>query len=431
MLNQIQSVVIIDNYTKAMQNAVSNNDIKALARNREVLSTIDHHFAHKIPVTGITDQKSSGRCWLFTALNVLRPGVIEKYNLKNFEFSQSYLFFWDQLEKANLFLEAIISTRKKDIDDREVQWLFRNPIGDGGVWSMMPSLVIKYGVVPKEVMPESYNSENTRMMSRLVRRKLRARGMQIRQWTDEGKSEKYIRKKKQDILAEIYRILIISLGTPPTEFTWRYIDKNDSLVNAGTFTPQTFYKEVVGAPLNDYVMLMDDPSKDYYKLYEIRYDRNCVEGQNWTFINLPVAKIKEFAKKSILNDEPMYFSCDVGKQLDKDAGVLALNSYDYNDVFGVSFEMNKEQRILTYESGSTHGMTLVGLDTSAEGSVTKWLLENSWGSEAGHDGFLTMTDEWFSEYMFRLVVLKTYISPDILEILKQKPILLPPWDRMF
>ncbi|MCD6204839.1 MAG: C1 family peptidase [Candidatus Marinimicrobia bacterium] len=430
-LQKIQSSVTFDTYTKAMQNAVSNNDISTLAKSRETLEGLDHYFAHKITVSAITDQKSSGRCWLFTALNVLRPSVVRKYNLKSFEFSQSYLFFWDQLEKANLFLEGIINTRKKDIDDREVQWLFQHPVSDGGVWSMMPSLVDKYGIVPKEAMSESYNSENTRMMSRLIRRKLRAQGMQIRQWAEKGKSERYIRRQKENMLAEIYRILVIAMGTPPAEFTWRYLDKNDSLVNAGTFTPQTFYEEVVGAPLKDYVMLMDDPSKDYYKLYEIRYDRNCVEGQNWTFINLPVEKIKEFAKKSILDDQPMYFSCDVGKQLDKEQGYLAAGLYDYEAVFGVSFDMTKKERILTYDSGSTHGMALVGIDTSSTGSVTKWLLENSWGSDAGDNGFLTMTDDWFSEYMFRLVILKDYISSDVLEILKQKPILLPPWDRMF
>ncbi|MBN2600489.1 MAG: C1 family peptidase [Candidatus Marinimicrobia bacterium] len=431
LLKQIQASVEIDNFTRSMQNAVSNNDVKTLARNRDVLAGIDHHFAHKIPVSTITDQKASGRCWLFTALNVLRPKVIEKYNLKEFEFSQNYLFFWDQLEKANLFLESMIATRINDIDDREVQWLFQNPIADGGVWSMMPSLAAKYGIVPKEIMPESYNSENTRMMSRLISRKLRARGMQIRKWHADGKSEKFIRKQKSDMLAEIYRILVISLGTPPAEFTWRYIDKNDSLIVGNKYTPQQFYTDVIGSALDNYVMLMDDPSKKYHQLYEIKYDRNCIESPNWTFINLPVTEIKEFAKRSILANEPMYFSCDVGKQLDKEAGILATNLFDYDGVFGVSFDMTKEQRILSYESGSTHGMTLVGLDTSATGSVTKWLLENSWGEDAGHNGFLTMTDAWFDEYMFRLVVPKEFLSPEVLEVLQQKPILLPPWDRMF
>lgn len=431
MLEKIQSSIKMDSYTRAMQNAVSNNDIKQLALNRSILTEIDHHFAYKIPILPITDQKSSGRCWLFTALNVIRPKVIEKYNLKEFEFSQNYLFFWDQLEKSNLFLEAVIRTRDKDIDDREVQWLFKRPVGDGGVWNMMPSLVEKYGLVPKDVMPESYNSENTSMMRRLVRRKIRSQGMQIREWHAHGKSEKYIRKKKLGMLSDIYRILIISLGTPTTEFTWRYTDANDSLIVGKTYTPLEFYNEVVETPLCDYVMLMDDPSREYFKLYEIEYDRNRWDSQNWTFINLPAKRIKNFAKQSILADEPMYFSCDVGKHLDRDKGLLAVDLYDYESVYGVSFNMTKKERILSYESGSTHGMALVGIDTINDGTVNKWLLENSWGSDSGNDGYLTMTDEWFDKYMFRLVILKHFLPQVVLDVMKQKPIILPPWDRMF
>ncbi|MBL7067599.1 MAG: C1 family peptidase [Candidatus Marinimicrobia bacterium] len=431
MLEKIQSSVQMDSYTRAMQNAVSNNDIKQLALNRSILTEVDHHFAYKIPISPITDQKSSGRCWLFTALNVIRPKVVEKYNLKEFEFSQNYLFFWDQLEKSNLFLEAVIRTRNKDIDDREVQWLFKRPVGDGGVWNMMPSLVEKYGLVPKDVMPESYNSENTSMMRRLVRRKIRSQGMQIREWHARGKSEKYIRKKKLEMLSDIYRILIISLGTPTTEFTWRYTDANDSLIIGKTYTPLDFYYEVVETPLCDYVMLMDDPSREYFKLYEIEYDRNRWDSQNWTFINLPAKEIKKFAKQSILADEPMYFSCDVGKHLDREKGLLAVDLYDYESVYGVSFNMTKKERILSYESGSTHGMSLVGIDTTNDGTVTKWLLENSWGPDAGNDGYLAMTDEWFDQYMFRLVILKHFLPQNVLDVLKQKPIILPPWDRMF
>lgn len=431
MLEKIQSSIKMDSYTKAMQNAVSNNDIKQLALNRSILTEIDHHFAYKIPILPITDQKSSGRCWLFTALNVIRPKVIEKYNLKEFEFSQNYLFFWDQLEKSNLFLEAVIRTRDKDVDDREVQWLFKRPVGDGGVWNMMPSLVEKYGLVPKDIMPESYNSENTSMMRRLVRRKIRSQGIQIREWHAHGKSEKYIRKKKIGMLSDIYRILIISLGTPTTEFTWRYTDANDSLIVGKTYTPLEFFNDVVETPLCDYVMLMDDPSREYFKLYEIEYDRNRWDSQNWTFINLPAKEIKKFAKQSILADEPMYFSCDVGKHLDREKGLLAVDLYDYESVYGVSFNMTKKERILSYESGSTHGMSLVGIDTTNDGTVNKWLLENSWGPDSGNDGYLTMTDEWFNKYMFRLVILKHFLPQVVLDVLKQKPIILPPWDRMF
>ncbi len=431
ILKKIEASVKMNQYTKAMQNAVSSNDIKQLALNRELVGKIDHHFAHRIKTPGITNQESSGRCWLFTALNVLRPKVIEKYDLKDFEFSQNYLFFWDQLEKANLFLEAIIQTCNKPIDDRKVEWLFKHPVSDGGVWNMMPSLVEKYGVVPVEIMPESFNSDNTSMMRRLIRRKLREDGLKLRKLHENRKSVKILRKKKIDMLADIYRMLVISLGTPPKSFTWRYIDKNDSLIVGKVYTPISFYKEVIQVDLNDYVMLMDDASKEYYKLYEIEYDRNRFDSPNWTFINLPVADLKQYAKTSILADEAMYFSCDVGKQLNKEKGFLFLDMYDYESVFGVSFEMNKKERILSFESGSTHGMALIGIDTSASGKPTKWLLENTWGEDAGNNGLFTMTDDWFDEYMFRIVIHKQFLPEKVLKILKQKPIKLPPWDRMF
>lgn len=431
MLQKIEKSVQKDAYTKAMINAVSNNEIKKLALNRELVGKIDHHFAHKIETAGITNQKSSGRCWLFTALNILRPKVKEKYNLTKFKFSENYLFFWDQLEKANLFLESIIITKEKKIDDREVEWLFKHPISDGGVWNMMVDLVDKYGLVPKEAMHESFNSDNTRNMSRLIRRKLREDGLVLRKWHDEGKKAGFLQNKKTAMLAEVYRILMISLGEPPKEFIWRYVDKDENLNEAKKYTPVSFYKEVVGIDLSKYIMLMNDPSKKYFKLYEIEYDRNMFDGRNWTFINLPIDELKISAKNSILADEGMYFSCDVGKQLNKDEGILAVDMYDYESIFGVSFNMNKKERILSFDSGSSHGMALMGVDTSAAGKPVKWLLENSWGDEKGHNGYLSMTDEWFDEYMFRLVIHKRFIPEKVLKVLTQKPVKLPPWDAMF
>lgn len=430
-LLKIEKSLKMDNYARAMMNAVSNNDMKKLALNRELMGKIDHHFAHRIETAGVTNQKSSGRCWLFTALNVIRPKVLKKYHLKDFEFSENYLFFWDQLEKANLFLESIIATRKKKIDDREVEWLFKNAIGDGGVWNMMVSLIKKYGIVPKEAMLESFNSDNTRMMSRLIRRKLREGGFTLRDMHKNGKNIKQLRGKKSEILTQVYRMLVICLGEPPKEFTWRYKDKDGNLSKEKKYTPIEFYQEVVKIDLDDYVMMMNDPSKEYFKLYEIKYDRNVYDSPNWTFVNLPIQEIKQFAKKSILADEPMYFSCDVGKQLNTKDGFLALSMYDFESMLGVKFTMNKSQRILTFDSGSTHGMALMGVDTSETGETTKWLLENSWGKEKGDEGYLTMTDDWMDAYMFRIVVPKQFVSEDVLKVLEQKPVKLPPWDPMF
>ena len=296
---------------------------------------------------------------------------------------------------------------------------------------MMTDLVGKYGLVPKGAMAESYNSNNTRLMQRILKRKLREHGLTLRTLSAKGKNLKILRKEKLKMLAEIYRILVISLGQPPKTFSWRYEDKDGNLSALKEYTPLTFYTEFTKGTLQDYIQLMDDPSKEYYKLYEIKYDRNRYDGHNWTFVNVPSSTIKQFARKSVLGDDPMYFSCDVGKQLNKDEGILALNQYDYASIFGVPFKMNKKERILTFDSGSSHGMALMGIDTTDSGEISKWLLENSWGKKAGHEGYLIMTDEWFDDYMFRLVVRKKYVSQKIKNILKQKPVMLAPWDAMF
>ena len=427
---KIKSSVTFDEDTRALMNAISSNDISKLAVNRENLGKVNPYFTNKVEIQGITNQKSSGRCWLFTGLNVLRPKVIEKYNMKEFEFSQNYGFFWDQLEKSNLYLESVIATADIPDDDRKVDWLFKNPIGDGGQWTGVVDIVEKYGAVPASVMPESNNSENTRWMSRFLRRKLREDALTLRKMAAEGSEEGRLREEKINMLSDIYRILVLCLGKPPTEFPWQYEDKDGNISELKTYTPKSFYEEMVGIDLRDYVMFMNDPTREYYKLYEIEYDRHMLEGGNWKYINLPVDEIKDFAKASIIANEAMYFSCDVGKQLESEKGMLDVNNFDYDELFGVDFSMDKAGRIKTYDSGSSHGMSLVGVNILPDGSIDKWLLENSWG-EKGFEGFLIMTDEWFSEYMFRLVIHKDFLDKKTLDILDTEPVLLPPWDPMF
>ncbi len=418
-----------DSYLKAVTNAVSNNTITKLALNRQNVGKFDHEFKYRVKTNGITDQESSGRCWMFTSMNVMRPKAMQTLNLPMFEYSENYLYFWDIFEKSNLFLEGIIETRMKKIDDREVDWLLSNVVGDGGVWNSFTNLAEKYGLVPKDVMPETHSSENTRMMIKLIRRKLRGDALKLRMMKG---TDEVLRQAKITILKDIYKMLCINLGEPPTEFKWRYKDKSGNLTEYETYTPKSFAKATLGElNFSDYVMLMDDSSKDYYKLYEIKKDRNVLEGKNWKFINLPAEEIKKYALKSLQNNEAMYFSCDVGKQLNKEEGLLDTENYDYESLFGVKFDMNKKERILSHESGSTHGMALIGADVDRNGKITKWLLENSWGKSAGHNGYLTMTDRWFDEYMFRVVILKKFIDEKTLKILNQKPIMLPPWDPMF
>ena len=415
---------------KAVRNALASNPLSVVAVNAENLAMMDTHFSDVVKTEGITDQKSSGRCWLFTGLNVLRAKMIEKYDLGDFYLSQNYLFFYDQLEKSNLFLQAIIDTRNLPWDDRTVDWLLRNPLSDGGQFTGVSNLIMKYGMVPAEVMPETYSANNTSQMAGLIKRKLREYALEIRE--NAGMKEKALENRKEEMLSEVYRMLVYFLGEPPVSFEWSMWDKNGNLLSTKEYTPKSFYDEYIGEDLEDnYIMVMNDPSREYGKVYEIEYDRHVYDGHNWLFVNLPIEKIKEMAIASIKGGCAMYFSCDVGKFLDSRRGTLNLDNYDYSSLLGTDFGMDKAERIRTYDSGSTHAMTLIAVDIDENGNPVKWMVENSWGPAAGYQGKLIMTDEWFDEYMFRVVVEKQFVPEDVMEMMKQQPIKLPPWDPMF
>ncbi len=431
-LENIKSSFKKDSYTKAMQNALMNNDIKQIAFSHENINSIDHNFKYKVNVKGITDQESSGRCWMFTSMNVLRPAVITANNLSEFQFSQNYLYFWDIFEKSNLFLNNIIKSGDKDILDREVRWYFKDPASDGGVWNSFANLVKKYGLVPKSVMHETNSSNNTSWMVRLIKRKLREDGLELRDMIKNKSNSSDVENRKVEMLKEIYRMLALNLGEPPTSFKYRFTDKEGKTSEYKKYTPQEFAKEALGdTNLDDYVMIMNDPTRPYYKHYEIDNYRNVEEGENWHYVNLPNDVIKKMCIESIKNNDAMYGSCDVGKQMDIKNGILDTDNYNFDDVYGVKFGMDKKQRILSAESGSSHGMAIVAVDVDKNGKPTKWQFENSWGASKGHNGYLTFTDKWFDDYMFRFVINKKYLTEKIKSIYKQKPILLPAWDPMF
>ena len=428
MLSRISKSYTGSAEQKAVRNALASNSIAALAVNAENLAMIDTHFSDRVQTKGITNQLSSGRCWLFTGLNVLRAKMITKYDLPSMEFSQNYNSFYDLLEKSNLFLQAIIDTRSLPLDDRKVDWLIKNPIGDGGQFTGVSNLIMKYGVVPKEAMPETYQSNNTSGMLNILRQKLREYALELRELKPAQTAA-----RKEAMLSEVYRILAECVGVPPTSFEWTRYDKQGNVVSKKTYTPKSFYEEYLGEDLeNNYIMVMNDPSREYGKVYEIEYDRHVYDGENWVYLNLPIERIKEMAIASIKDNTAMYFSCDVGKFSNRSTGVLDINAYDYESLFRTSLPMDKKQRIQTYSSLSSHAMTLIAVDIDPEsGKTKKWMVENSWGASSGYQGNMIMTDEWFNEYMFRLVVEKKYVPADIMRMLEQKPIMLPSWDPMF
>lgn len=433
MLKEIEQSYRPTASEKALQNIMLTGSVNTFAANQENKKELDTYFSNSVESKGITDQESSGRCWLFTGMNVMRAKMIAEQKLPGFEFSQVYSFFWDQLEKSNLFLQGIIDTRKKPFDDRTVEWLFKNPLSDGGTFTGVSDLIAKYGIVPKSVMPETFTSNNTGAFNNLLKRKLREFGLQLRDAADEGAKEKKLQEMKKEQLKVVYKMLAQVYGVPPTEFTWAPKDANGKMrEEPQTYTPKSFYDKFIGWDLqNDYVMLMNDPTRPYWKSYEIEYDRHVYDGHNWLYVNLPLEDIKALAIASIKDSTMMYFSCDVGKYLDSKRGTLDINNFDYENLLGVSFGMDKRQRIMTYDSGSSHAMTLKAVDLDSNGKPIKWQVENSWGAASGYKGTLIMTDEWFNEYMFRLVVDKKYVPAKVLDVLKEKPIMLPAWDPMF
>lgn len=434
ILRQITSSQTPTAADRALRNAMAQTDLRTLATNIGTVAAAETDFTYQVPVKGITDQKSSGRCWLFTGLNVLRAKAIGRYGLPGLELSQVYLFFYDQLEKSNLFLQGVIDTRKKAMDDRLVDWFFSNPLSDGGTFTGVADLVTKYGVVPKEAMPETYASNNTARIDQLLKLKLREYGLQLRDMSGQGASEKKLQQAKVEMLGTIYHILTLAYGVPPTEFRWTQRDKAGKAVETQSYTPQEFYRKLWdGEDLNEnYVMVMNDPLREYYKVYRIEYDRHTYDGHDWLYLNLPVEEIKPMAISSIKDSTAMYFSCDVGKYLHSASGTLDIDNYDYESLLGTTFGMDKRQRVMTHASGSSHAMTMIAVDVdSITGQPRKWMVENSWGASSGWQGKLIMTDRWFDEYMFRLVFHKKYVPEKYLRMMDQKPVLLPAWDPMF
>lgn len=429
-IERMQSSLKMDPQMRAMYNALTNTDISSLALNREIVRGHNELYSHKIEVKGITNQKSSGRCWLFAGLNVIRPKVIDKHKLKGFEFSQTYLAFWDKMEKANVTLELIIEMRDRDLMDREMEFVLRHPCDDGGYWESVVNLIEKYGAVPQGVMPETNSSSSTGLMNSLLSRKLRADAVKLREMHAAGEPLKKLRAAKKKMLAEVYRMLVLNLGEPPRQFEWRHEDPNSKPTAPKSYTPRTFYEEFVGVELGDYVNVFSDPSKEYGKHYEIRMTSNIQGGRNVRFVNVRPEVLKAAALKSVLANEPVWFACDVGKDQSREHGIMALDMYDYEAVYGVDLSMTKAQRSLYRESVPNHAMVFVGVDMKDETPV-KWLVENSWGTDRGSKGYWAMYDGWFDVNVYCSVLKKDYIPDDVLKAFEQPVIQLPVWDPMW
>ncbi len=432
MLQEIQKTQP-SSANKALANAIAGNSIDNLAKNFKNQGAFDTNFSVETPKQSIHDQKSSGRCWMFTGFNVLRSDFALRTDSLVVEFSHAYLFFWDQLEKANLMLQGVIDNAKLSIEDPKVQFFFKHPINDGGTFCGVSDLVDKYGLVPMSIQPETFSAENTSKMQSLISSKLREYGLELRNMVNKKAKAANIMKRKTEMLATVYNMLSLTLGEPVKEFNYAFANKKGQTATpVKRYTPKSFAQEVVGRQLNGtFIMAMNDPRRPYYKTYEVEYDRHTYDGHNWKYINLPMEDIAKMAIATLKDGRKMYSSYDVGKQLDRKRGYSALDNFDYATLFNTTFPMNKADRIATFDSGSTHAMTLTAVDLDAQGNPIKWKVENSWGASNGHNGCIIMTNEWFNEYSFRLVVDKKYVPEDILKAEQQKPIMLTADDPLF
>jgi len=413
------------------QNAVTQTTIDDVALDRNVLTAMDHTFSHLLDDWPVTNQKRSGRCWMFAGLNLFRAGAMKKMDLKEFEFSQNYPLFWDKLERANYFLEAIIETADRPVDDRTVAFLLDRPLDDGGQWNMFMNIIHKYGLVPKSVMPESFSSSDTPRMNNNVIAKLREFARDLRALRASGAPMEAARAQKDRMVETIYRMLSIHLGTPPERFNWQWNDKDRNFHRDGEMTPQQFATKYITLPIDEYVCLVHDPrdEHDFGKTYTVQYLGNVVGGERVIYLNVDMDLIKQLAMKAIKDGEPVWFGCDVGKMMRRDLGLWDAKLFDYENVYDTTFDMSKADRLVHHETMMTHAMLFTGVDVVGE-RARRWRVENSWGEDNGRKGFYIMNDSWFDEHVFEIAARRSALSAELQDALTQEPVVLPPWDPM-
>jgi len=433
-IQSFKSKINQDNTVKMARNAATRNEVTELAMDWEHFRRIDHAFSDV--VTGempVTNQRSSGRCWGFAGLNLFRIYLGRKHNLKEFQFSQSYFMFWDKLEKANYFLESILKTVDEEWNSRLLMHLLADPIQDGGQWDMWVNLINKYGVVPQSEMPESFQSSKSGRMNRMITRKLRENAKKLRDFKQRGVGNDELQTMKIEMLEVIFRLLVIHLGTPPDSFDWQVRDKDNNFHRFENLTPTSFYRDHVELDLNDYVCLINCPMSDkkYNKVYTIEFLGNVMEGLPIRYLNVESDVMKKSAIKAIKNDDPVWFGCDVGKHFHQDLGVMDIDLFDFDMFYGTEFGLNKASRLEYGDSRMTHAMLFTGVDLDLKGEPIKWRVENSWGDKAGNKGYHIMTDNWFDEYNYEIVVHKSFLPDDLIAVFETSdPISLQPWDPM-
>lgn len=411
---------------KVVQRAVMNTGINAASEDITVQTQLDRTFSLELPTGKVSNQKHSGRCWLFSTLNTLRHEVAVKYNLKDFEFSQNYLSFWDRFEKANAFYENIIATADQAADSRIVTWLLDSPNGDGGQWDNAAALIKKYGVVPQSVMPETQASENTAEFNQVLSLRLRKDAVKLRALVAAGAD---VAAAKTEMLTVIYRMCAYAFGTPVEHFDFSYRDDANKYHRDTDLTPQSFAAKYLSRDLDDYVTVINSPDKPFNQLYTLPIEDNVVGGQHVTFLNVDLATFKALTIAQLQAGETIWFGNNVLQQMSRPDGLLDSRLFNYDALFATDLRLSKKERLQYRDAVVSHAMTLTGVDL-VDGEPTKWKVENSWGEKVGADGYFVMSDQWFDDYVYHVVIKRDLLSPELQQVLQNKPTELAPWDSM-
>ncbi|MFM0759333.1 aminopeptidase C [Streptococcus suis] len=417
---------------QATENAVSHNGLLKSLETRQ--SAIDNDYVFSIDLTkdAVSNQKASGRCWMFAALNTFRHKLISDFKLENFELSQAHTFFWDKYEKSNWFLEQIIATADQEIGSRKVKFLLDTPQQDGGQWDMVVALFEKYGVVPKSVYPESISSSASRELNQYLNKLLRQDAQILRDLLAKGASPEEVQTQKENLLQEIFNFLAVNLGLPPRSFDFAYRDKDNVYHRDTNVTPQAFYEKYVGLKLSDYISIINAPTTDkpYNKSYTVELLGNVVGAPAVRYLNVEMNRFKELAIAQLKAGESVWFGSDVGQSSNRQTGIMATNTYDFSSGLGIHFHQDKAGRLDYSESLMTHAMVLTGVDLDDNEQPLKWKVENSWGDKVGDKGYFVASDSWMDEYTYQIVVRKEFLTQEELAAYQTQPQVLAPWDPM-
>jgi len=431
LYKQMESETLARKSDNIIRNSILNVGLDEVALNHQSKTDMQHTFSLELTTGKITSQNKSGRCWLFAGLNTMRFKIMKDLNLKNFELSQTYQMFFDKIEKANYFLENILETLDEDTDSRIIMWLLNAPLNDGGQWDMFTSIVEKYGVVPKAVMPESFASSNSARMNQILTLKLRGYASKLRQDHQNGKTLEELKSEKKKMTFEFYRLLTMFLGIPPKKFTFEYTDKDKKFHRDLDITPIDFYTKYVTVDLKDYISIINAPTQDkpFNKTFTVQYLGNVEGGNKVKYLNVDMKTFKELALAQLKDGIPVWFGSDVGQKMKRENGILDENIYAYEEVLQSEFELDKAGRLDYGESLMTHAMVFTGVNLMDD-VPNRWKVENSWGEKIGEKGYFVMSDKWFEEYNYQIVINKKYLSEELKEIWKFEPIILKPWDPM-